>query len=550
MSKSCNSTLNINSLPHESIVDLMESAFEKYKELIAYENMGSKLTFQKVNELSRDFAAYLLNRTKLKKGDRIAIQMPNLLQYPIVMLGALRAGLVVVNINPLYTPSEILHQIKDSGVKAIVVLENFAKNLEDALSDLDSKKEVIITRVGDMLGNIKGFFINTILKHFKGLIPKYNLPNAVKFKKVIKEGKKLLFKKTKISGDDIAFLQYTGGTTGVAKGAILTHKNIISNIEQIYKWGKHKVEEKKETTIAPLPMYHIFCLTNTLLMLRLGAKTVLITNPRAIKKFIKELKKHSFTMFSGVNTLFNALLNRKEFYKVDFSHCKIVLGAGAAIQETVAKKWENVTGTPLIEGYGLTEASPGVVFNPFDGNHQMNSIGLPLPDTKIKIADDNGQELPIGEAGELLVKGPQVMKGYWNKQDETDQVFIDGWLKTGDIAVIRDDGYVKLIDRKKEMINVSGFNVYPNEIETVAVQHSKVLEAGVIGVPDERSGEAVKIFINRKDNSLTKDEIREHFKKFLAGYKRPKHIEFRNILPKSPIGKILRRVLKDEEVCC
>jgi len=547
MSKSNISNLEINSLPYESLPDLMEEAFAKYKTLIAYENMGSKLTFQRVNELSRDFAAYLMNKTNLKRGDRIAIQMPNLLQYPIVMLGALRAGLIVVNVNPLYTSSEILYQIKDAGVKAIVVLENFAKNLEEALKNMDSQKEVIITRVGDMLGPLKGFFVNSILKYLKGMIPKYNLPYAVRFNKVLREGKKLPFIKPNINREETAFLQYTGGTTGVAKGAMLSHRNIIANIEQVYMWGKGKVEEKKETTIAPLPMYHIFCLTNILLMLKLGAKSVLITNPRSIKKFIKELKKHPFTILSGVNTLFNALLSKKAFCKVDFSHCKIVLGAGASIQEAVAKKWEYVTGTPLIEGYGLTEASPGVVFNPSDGKHQLNSIGLPLPHTQIKITDDEGQELPNGEVGELLVRGPQIMKGYWNRQDETDQVFLDGWLKTGDIAVIAEDGYVKIIDRKKEMINVSGLKVYPTELEGVAVRHPKILEAGVIGIPDERSGEAVKLFVVRKDRSISKEEIISHFRKFLTGYKIPKYIEFRKSLPKSPIGKILRRVLKEEE---
>ena len=538
-------------LPYKSIVDLMMDSFDKYKNLVAYQNMGAKIKFGQVDKLSRDFAAYLINVLNMEKGDRIGIQMPNLIQYPIVMLGALRAGLTVVNINPLYTPNEISHQIKDAGVKAIVILENFADKLEESLQETNMDCHVIITKVGDMLGTFKGFFVNKILKHIKGLVPNYRIPKKIYFKNVLKIGKKLPFISLNIESSDIAFLQYTGGTTGIAKGAILTHKNILSNIEQISEWAKHTIEEKKETVIAPLPMYHIFCLTNILLTLKLGAKCILITNPRAVKKFIKELKKHPFTILSGVNTLFNALIKNKEFLKVDFSHCKIVLGAGASIQENVAKEWESITGTPLIEAYGLTEASPGVVFNPSDGKHIMNSIGLPLPNTSIKIIDENENEVLPGQPGELLVKGPQVMSGYWNNQSETDKVLKDGWLKTGDIAIKGEDGYYRIVDRKKEMINVSGFNVYPNEIENIATLHPQILEAGVVGVPDTKTGEAVKAYIVPKDTLLTKNEVIAHFRKYLTGYKIPRFIEFRTKeLPKSPVGKILRRVLKDEELAC
>ena len=541
------STKNNIHLPYESIVDLMNDSFDKYKNLIAYQNMGAKIKFGKVDELSRDFASYLVNVLKLEKGDRIGIQMPNLIQYPIVMFGALRAGLTVVNINPLYTPTEISHQIKDSGIKSIVILENFADKLEESLEKTNLKCQVIITKVGDMLGSIKGFFVNTILKHLKGLIPNYNIKNKIYLKKTFEIGKKISFTSSKVKSSDIAFLQYTGGTTGVSKGAILTHRNILANIEQIYEWAKNIFEEKKETVIAPLPMYHIFCLANILLTLKLGAKCVLITNPRAIKKFIKELKKHPFTFISGVNTLFNALMKNKEFLKVDFSHCKIVLGAGASIQENVATEWESITGTPLIEAYGLTEASPGVVFNPFDGTHMKNSIGLPLPGTQIKIVDEKGNKVSNGKPGELLVKGPQVMSGYWNNIDETTKVFENGWLKTGDIAIRGQDGYYRIVDRKKEMINVSGFNVYPNEIENIATLHPEISEAGVVGIPDSKTGEAVKAYIVPKTNFLTKQEVLLHFKKYLTGYKVPKKIEFRKELPLSSVGKILRRVLKEEE---
>ncbi len=532
---------------HNSLVDLIENSCEKYSNLIAFENMGAKLSYKKIEKLSRDFASYLLNNTNLKKGDRIALQMPNILQYPIALLGSIRAGLIVVNINPLYTPQEMIIQLKDSETKAIVILENFAYKFEEIFENLNHNHEVIITGLGDMMGNIKGFMINKFIKYYKNLIPNYNLPNAKKFKDILKIGEKKTFEKYKLNGEEVAFLQYTGGTTGTAKGAILTHNNIVSNINQFYEWTKVKIKEAKEIQITPLPLYHIAALTNTLSMFSLGAKNVLITNPRDLKGFIKELRKHSFTLLTGVNTLFKALMNKKEFFKINFSNCKIVIGGAAPIQEEVAKKWKALTNTNLVEAYGLTEASPGVIANPVDGNHHLNTIGLPLSNTQIKLIDENGEETKYGGKGELLVKGPQVMKGYWKNRKETDLVFIDGWLRTGDIATIDKDGYIRIVDRKKDVVIVSGFNVYPNEIDNIVSDHDKVLEAGVIGIPDERTGEALKLFIVKKDVSLTTEEIIEYCKTKLTRYKIPKYIEFRNELPKSSVGKILKRTLKQYE---
>ncbi|MCP3659000.1 MAG: AMP-binding protein [Bacteroidetes bacterium] len=531
----------------KTLTELIETSCEKYSNLIAFENMGTKMSYAKVERLSRDFASYLLNKTSLKRGDRIALQMPNVLQYPIALIGALRAGLIVVNVNPLYTSEEMTTQLKDAETKAVIILENFAHKLEDTFKSLNHKPEVIITEIGDMLGGFKGFMVNKLVKYYKKLVPKYNLPNAKKFKKVLKIGSSLPFKKLKFQEEEIAFLQYTGGTTGTAKGAILTHKNISSNINQFYRWTKIKLKEANEIQITPLPLYHIAALTNTLCMFNMGAKNVLITNPRDLKSFIKELKKHSFTVLTGVNTLFKALLNKKEFFKVNFSNCKIVMGGAAPIQENVAKKWKAITKTDLVEAYGLTEASPGVIANPVDGNHLINTVGVPLFNTEIKIIDEKGQEVDEGKKGELIVKGPQVMKGYWNNEKETQEVFIDGWLRTGDIATIDDKGYIRIVDRKKETVLISGFNVYPNEIDKIITDHPKVLEAATIGIPDERTGEALKLFIIKKNHSLTKEEIIEYCITKLTRYKIPKYIEFKNELPKSPVGKILKRELKKLE---
>ncbi len=534
---------------YTSLVDLIDSSCIRFSNLIAFENMGCKLSYNKVDELSKAFASYLINNTNLQKGDRIALQMPNILQYPIVLLGALRAGMVVVNINPFYTAQEMLDQIKDSGAKGIVILENFAHKLEETFNfkELQGHKEIIVTSVGDMFGGIKGKMIDMFLKYFKRMVPHYNLPTAKRFKTVLREGSKLPYKQQNLNPADIAFLQYTGGTTGISKGAILTHSNIVSNINQFYKWTKSKIKEATEIQITPLPLYHIMSLTNTLSMFGIGAKNVLITNPRDLKGFIKELRKHSFTLFTGVNTLFNALMSKKGFFKVSFSSCKIVMGGGSSIQEPVAKKWKEITNTNLVEAYGLTEASPGVIANPVDGNHTLNTAGIPLSDTEIKIVNDNGKELEPGIPGELLVRGPQVMQGYWNNEQETENVFINGWLKTGDIARITENGCVQIVDRKKDMIIVSGFNVFPNEIEIAVLKHPKILEAAAIGIPHHYSGEAVKLFVVTNDTSLCEEEIKQFCRSQLTGYKIPKYIEFRSSLPKSPIGKVLKRLLKEEE---
>ena len=509
---------------YKSLIELIEDSCKTYSDLVAYENMGTKLTFKKLEELSKNFASYLINNTKFKKGDKIAIQMPNILQYPIVLFGALRAGLIVVNINPLYTPQEMLTQLNDSEAKGIIILENFADKLELIL-DKTKIQEVIITSIGDMMGKFKGFFVNNIVKYYKKIVPKYNIPNAIKLNKTLKIGENEIFIKPEINGEELAFLQYTTGTTGTAKGAMLTHNNIIANLSQISIWMKEKIKEGNEIAISPLPLYHIFSLIVAFIMIQLGAKNILITNPRDLKSFIKELRKYPFTLLTGVNTLFKALLNRKEFFKVNFSNCKIVMGGAAPIQEIVAKKWLSVTGTNLLEAYGLTEASPGVTANPID-NSQINTIGIPFIETEIKIIDEDEREVAQGKKGELIIKGPQVMKGYWNNQEETEKVLINGWLKTGDIATINNKGFIKIVDRKKEIVNVSGFNVYPNEVDNVVTEHPKVLEAASIGIPDEKSGEALKLFVVKIDESLSEEELISFCRTKLTGYKIPRYIEF------------------------
>jgi len=537
----------INPENYTSAVDFLDKKLNQFSEDIAYCNMGVSLTFKEVDILSDNFAAYLQSIGTVK-GDRIAIQMPNVLQYPVAMFGALKAGLIVVNTNPLYKQDEMLHQFKDSGANTIVILSNFAFNLEKIIEQT-SIKNVIITNLGDMLGGVKGHIVNFVVKSIKRMVPKYNLPNHIKFNDVLNKGGKLKFKAVEINKDDIAFLQYTGGTTGISKGAMLTNKNILANMLQIAEWKKPLLVEREETIITALPLYHIFALTvNCLAMLNIGAKNVLITNPRDMKAFIKDLKKYPFSILTGVNTLFNGLLNQEAFKTVDFSKLKVTVGGGMAVQVAVAEKWKEHTGCDLVEGYGLTESSPVLTCNPVIGRIELGTIGLPLPSTEISIRDDDGKEVPVGERGEIWGKGPQIMAGYWEKEEETKNVLEGDWLKTGDIGLIQENGFVKIVDRKKEMVLVSGFNVFPNEVEDALAHHSKVKEVGVIGVPDEKSGEAVKAFIVKSDDSLTVQEINTFAREHLTGYKRPKYVEFKDELPKSNVGKILRRILKEEDM--
>ena len=542
-------------VPHEidtnqysSIVDLLEQCIKKYKDRVAFECMGASLTFEQLDRQSANVAAYLQQECHLSPGDRIALQMPNLLQYPVAMLGALRAGLTVVNVNPLYTAREMKHQLEDSGAEAIVILANFAHNLEKIRSELPLK-HVIVTQIGDMLGSLKGAVVNLVVKHFKKMVPAYQLPGAIAFKDTLRPGKLSSFHAPPLGPEDIAFLQYTGGTTGVAKGAVLTHANLVVNMQQITACTGVKLKYQEETMITALPLYHIYALTvNCFSMLEMGAKNVLITNPRDMKGFIKELKRHPFTVITGVNTLYNALLNHPDFGTIDFSHLKVTSAGGMAVQKVVAEKWKAATGVSVTEGYGLTETSPVLTTNQVNGTERIGTIGVPVPSTQIIIADDDGKEVPLGEAGEIYAKGPQIMREYWNRPEETKKVFTDdGWFKTGDVGVMDEDGFIKIVDRKKEMINVSGFNVYPNEIEDVVAAHDKVLEVGAIGVPSDRSTEVVKIFVVKKDASLTAEELLAYCRENMTPYKVPKFIEFTDELPKSNVGKILRRLLRDRE---
>ncbi|MCH7398063.1 AMP-binding protein [Belliella sp. DSM 107340] len=536
---------NIDVEAYSSVVDLFEESVKKYGDSVAYECMGKTLSFHEVDHFSRIFASYLQNELKMKKGDRVAIQMPNCLQYPVAMFGVLRAGMVVVNTNPLYTSSEMKHQFNDSGADAIVILANFAVNLEKIKKDI-SAKHIIVTELGDMLGGLKGGIVNFVVKYIKNMVPSYNLPSAIKWKSVMSGGNSKEFKRENMTLGEPAYLQYTGGTTGVSKGAELTHGNIVANMQQISAWMKPKLKEREEVVITALPLYHIFALTvNCLAMMKIGAHNVLITNPRDMPGFIKELSKHKFTVFTGVNTLFNGLLNQENFQKLDFSSLKIAVGGGMAVQQATAEKWVKVTKTPLAEGYGLTETSPVATCNPIDGTERNGTIGVPLPMTDIKVIDDDGNQLAVGEKGELCIKGPQVMKGYWNRPDETEKVMEGEWFKTGDIAVIDEDGFVKIVDRKKEMILVSGFNVYPNEVENTLASHPKVLEVGVIGMPDPRSTEKVVAYVVPKDKSVTEEELIAYTKENLTNYKIPKEIYFSDELPKTNVGKILRRKIKE-----
>ena len=541
-------------IPHEiklneyqSVVHLFEESCKKYSKKVAFENMGVRLTYAQVDQLSRDFAAYLQGELGLKKGERIAIQMPNLLQFPIAFFGALRAGLIVVNTNPLYTPREMEHQFRDSGAVAIVIVTNFASNLEKIISKTQIR-HVILTSLGDMLGGVKGAIVDFVVKNVKKMVPAYHLPNALSFKGALQKGKSLPLTDARTSNDEIAVLQYTGGTTGVSKGAQLTHGNLVNHNTMITHWFHPYLSSGgQDVIITAIPMYHIFALTvNGLLMFSTGVKNVLITNPRDMKGFCKELRKHKFTIMTGVNTLFNGLLNNPSFKDLDFSHLKGAIGGGMAVQDVVAKRWKEVTGKPLLEGYGLSETSPVLCCNPLNGQHKMGTIGIPMPSTEVAIFDDNGNQLPQGESGEICARGPQVMSGYW-KQDNTGVFYPGGWFKTGDIGIMDPDGFFKIVDRKKDMIKVSGFNVFPNEIENVIAGHPKVLEVAAIGVPDSRSGEVIKVFVVKRDPGLTENELLQYCRENLTNYKVPKHVEFKSELPKTNVGKILRRALKEEE---
>ena len=536
----------INPNSYKSLVELFEASVVKYGSLTAFDSMGTSITYSETDRLSKNFASYLQNELKLKPGSRIAIQLPNLLQYPIVLFGALRAGLIIVNTNPLYTPREMKHQLVDSGAETIIILANFAHNLEKILSETPVK-HIIVTQIGDCLGGAKKLLVNGVVKHIKKSVPKYNLSSAMSLGYVLKKGGKKSFRHVDINCDDIAFLQYTGGTTGLSKGAVLTHTNILANIEQLSCWFNGKLNYGGEIVITALPLYHILALTiNLFTMFKIGARNVLILNPRDMKGFISELKKYPFSIITGVNTLYNGLLNHPGFEDVDFSHIKVSCAGGMAVQNSVAKRWKKKTGAPITEGYGLTETSPVLTANiPVAGKERIGTIGIPLPSTQIIIANDKGKEVPAGVVGEIYAKGPQVMREYWRQPWETESVFNGGWFKTGDMGIMDKEGFISIVDRKKEMINVSGFNVYPNEIEDVVAGHSKVLEVGAVGVPDKKSTEAVKIVVVRKDQSLTKEDLRIYCKENLTAYKVPKYIEFREgELPKTNVGKILRRVLK------
>ena len=533
----------------KSIVALLDVCFDKFRHRPAYTNMGRTITYGQLDELSQQFANYLINDLKCVKGDRIAIMMPNLLQYPIAIAGALRAGLVVVNTNPMYTARELRHQLEDSGAKTILVLENFAHIVASVLEH-SQITQVITTGAGDLLNFPKSVITNFVLRHVKKMVPAFKLDGAIGFNESLRRGKDGKIPKAEIESGDVAFLQYTGGTTGVAKGAMLTHRNLIANMQQASAWIGTDMREGEEVIITALPLYHIFALTaNCLTFIKLGGHNHLITNPRDMAGFVATIGRVRYTSITGVNTLFNGLLNTPGFDKLDFSSLRMTLGGGMAVQRAVAERWKKVTGCTLSEAYGLTETSPAVCINPLDLPEYNGSIGLPVPSTDVCIKNDDGQQLPTGEIGELCVRGPQVMKGYWNRPKETaSTIDAEGWLHSGDIARMDERGFFYIVDRKKDMILVSGFNVYPNEIEDVVALMPGVLEVAAIGVPDEKSGEAVKLVIVKKDPALTADAVRAHCRTELTGYKQPRHIEFRDSLPKSNVGKILRRELRDAEV--
>ena len=530
----------------QSIGAMLENSVALYRDRVAFINMRAELTYGELDALSRDFAAYLQTVLKLQKGDRVAIMLPNVLQYPVCMLGALRTGCVVVNCNPLYTPRELEHQLKDSGAETIVVLENFAHTLAQVISHT-SVKNVVIARMGDLLGFAKGALVNFVVKHVRKMVPAWRIPGAVDFGKAISLGAAGGFAPVSVTQDDLAYLQYTGGTTGVSKGAMLTHGNILANLAQAHAWIKAELKEGEELVVTALPLYHIFALTaNCFLFMRIGARNLLITNPRDVKSFVADLTRYPFTVLLGVNTLFNLLLNSEAFRALDFSTLKITLGGGMAVQKSIAERWKQLTGVPLIEAYGLTETSPAATINPLNATEYNGSIGLPISSTEVAIRNDDGIEVPLGERGELCIRGPQVMKGYYKRPEETANVMMpDGFLRTGDIVVMDEKGYLKIVDRKKDMILVSGFNVYPNEVEEVVAMHPGVLEVASVGVSTEGAGEVVKIYVVKKDESLTAEQLIAHCRANLTGYKVPRQVEFRKDLPKSNVGNILRRELRE-----
>ena len=531
---------------YSSVVAVLEEACNQYRQRPAFHSMGKTISYDEVDQLSARFASYLLNVLKLKKGDRVALMLPNVLQYPVAIFGVLRAGLTVVNTNPMYTARELKHQLNDSGAAAIVVLDNFACTLSSVLKET-SVRHVLTTAVGDLLGFPKSMVVNFVARYIKKMVPDYQISGAVRFVDALAAGARAPAPKVDIGHEDIAFLQYTGGTTGVAKGAILTHRNLVANMLQAGVWIGRNAKRGEEIIITALPLYHIFALTaNGLVFMRLGGLSILIANPRDMKGFVEELGKHKFTAITGVNTLFNGLLNTKGFSDLDFSTMHLSLGGGMAVQRAVAERWQKVTGCTLVEAYGLTETSPAVCMNPLDNTEYNGSIGLPISSTNVVLLDDDGASVPAGKPGELCVKGPQVMRGYWQRPEETAQVIDQaGWLHTGDIATMDEKGFFYIVDRKKDMILVSGFNVYPNEIEDVIATHPGVLEVAAVGVPDDKSGEAVKVVIVKRDPALTAESVKAHCREQLTGYKQPKVVEFRDSLPKTNVGKILRRELRD-----
>lgn len=530
-----------------SICDVFKETVAQYGNRPGFTNFGTVQTYAETARLAEQFASYLQNVLKLEKGSRVAVMLPNLLQYPVAVFGILQAGGIVVNVNPLYTPRELQHQLKDSGATTILVLENFAHTLAEVVANTDVQ-HIILASVGDLLGTIKGGLVNLIVRHIKKMVPAYRLPNPVPFNQALKQGAAHAFRPVPIALEDTAFLQYTGGTTGISKGAMLSHGNICANMLQAEEWIQSNLSTEGELVVTALPMYHVFALTvNLMIFTRIGAQNLLITNPRDIKSFVKELKKYRVSVLPAVNTLFNALLNYPEFHSVDFSTWKLCLGGGMAVQEGVAQKWKALTGQPIVEVYGLTEASPGVCANPLNINEYNGTIGLPISNTDIEIRDNEGKQVPPGEIGELCIKGPQIMQGYWQHPEETAAVLdSQGFLATGDMVKMDEKGFIKLVDRKKDMIVVSGFNVYPNEVEEVVAKHPMVLEAACIGVPSSKTGEALKLFVVKKDPALTREALIAFCRTQLTAYKVPKEVEFRDELPKSNVGKILRRELREQ----
>lgn len=532
---------------YTSLVQVFEDACAKYADRYAYQSMGAAIRYSELDQHAMAMAAWLQS-SGIRKGDRVALMMPNLIQYPVALFGVLRAGAIVVNTNPLYTASELEHQLRDSGATAIIIAENFAHTLEHVIDRTDIK-HVIVTGIGDMLGGLKGIVTNLVVRHVKRMVPKWTLPDAVRFNQAIQQGSQQPFRPPILTHADIACLQYTGGTTGVAKGTILTHGNLVSNLCQAHAWVlPHTHPDKQECIVTALPLYHIFAFTaNCLVFLHLGAKNLLIVNARDTPALVKELAANRFTAITGVNTLFNALLNHPDFDKLDFSELKFTLGGGMAVQEAVSRRWLNVTGKPIAQAYGLTETSPAATINPLDQKEFTGSIGLPVPSTEVVLRDDLQNNLSLHESGEICIRGPQVTPGYWNNEAETAKVFDDdGFLRTGDIGTMNEQGYFFILDRKKDMILVSGFNVYPNEVEAAAVEHPDIIEAAAIGVPDKRSGEVVKLYVITRNKALTEADVIAHCRTLLSGYKVPKHVEFRDDLPRTNVGKVLRRQLKDQ----